>query len=214
MPNRSLLRAVVCTVAVWAGLCCSSTALAEEMTLINLEWRPAAQTVEVGDTVDVGLYAVVGPGEHQYFRALDMVFTWDTTYLDLLGLDATGAVDLLSSDFPYPDTLYNINEADPPQDGDGYYQAFAPLGPGVDVYDAGVLLTTFQFEALAESLGTLVDIPAYGGDPELETTVWGGGGANRDRTGTLGDAWIEIVPEPATLTLFGLGALTLLRRRR
>jgi hypothetical protein len=161
---------------------------------INLEWRPATQTVYVGDTVEIGLYAVAAYDD-QLFRALDMVFTWDPDHLELLGVDDTGAVDLLYSGLPADDP-YNLNETVPPEDGDGYYRAWANLGEPVVVTTAGVLLTTFQFTALSPACETVVDIPPSGGDPLLETTVWGGPGANTNVTGTLGDAEIEMLCMP------------------
>ena len=189
----------------------SATAMAGE-ELINLEWRPLSLTVEVGDPVALGLWAYTNPEELQLFRALDMVFTWDPIYLQLDGLDHSGAVELLTSGFP-PDDLYGLNETVPPQDGDGYYRAWAPLGGPIEVSPSGILLTTFEFTALTPTAGTLVDIALSGGSPLLETTVWGGPDANTIVTGTLGETWVEIIPEPATLALLLCG-FPLLRRRR
>lgn len=189
-----------------------STAASAGEELINLEWRPDALTVEVGEPVALGLWAYTNPEETQLFRALDMVFTWDPTYLRLDGLDPTGAVDLLSSGFP-PNDAYGLNELVPPQDGDGYYRAWAHLGQPIQVSPAGILLTTLEFTALTLTDGTLVDIAVSGGSPLLETTVWGGPDANTNVTGTLGETCVQIVPEPATLTLLALGACALLRRR-
>ncbi|HVP10587.1 MAG TPA: hypothetical protein VMV94_05275 [Phycisphaerae bacterium] len=171
--------------------------------LINLEWRPAAQTAVVGGEVDIGLYAVCDQGESQLFRAADVVFTWSPTYLHLIGLSQTGAVPLLSSVFPAHDP-YGLNEVVPPQDGDGYYRAFANLGSPVTVTDVGSLLTTFRFTALTMTPLTIVDIADSGGSPPpyvLDTRVLGGSEAGTVVTGTLGSAGIEIVPEPATFVL-------------
>jgi hypothetical protein len=133
--------------------------------------------------------------------------------LRLDGLDQTGAVDLLASGFPADDAS-GLNEVVPPQDGDGYYLAWAPLGDPLPVSPGGILLTTFEFTALSLTPGTLVDIATAGGSPLLETTVWGGSDANIDVTGTLGESWVQIVPEPATLTLLALGGAAVLMRRR
>ena len=199
------------TLVVVVGLA-APAAMADE-ALINLEWRPDSPMVNVGDPVALGLWAYTDPEELQLFRALDMVFTWDPAYLQLDDLDDTGAVELLSSGFP-SDDLYGLNEFVPPQDGDGYYLAWAPLGEPIEVSPDGILLTTFEFTALSPTGGTLVDIAVSGGSPSLETTVWGGPNANTNVTGTLGETWVEIIPEPATLTLLALAGCTLLRRRR
>jgi len=104
----------------------------------------------------------------------------------------------------------------PPQDGDGYYRAFAYLGYPIEITTAGYLLTTFRFAAVAPTDATLVDIPPAGGDPPpLETVVWGGPGANTNVTGTLGEAWVTVlVPEPGGLGLIALAGGALWRRRR
>lgn len=186
--KKRILRLLASTILVPATLLYSPSASADEI-LINLEWRPTPQTVFVGDPVNIGLYAVVDEGQ-QSLRGIDMVFTWDPTYLGLLGLDQAGAVDLQSSEFPSNDP-YNLNEVVPPQDGDGYYRAWANLGESVEVTPEGVLLTTFQFEALAVTPETLVVIEASGGDPfVLETKVIGGSQPGMIVTGTLGDATV------------------------
>ena len=207
-PSRFLKFAAVLLVAV-AG---PNATLGDEV-LINLEWRPAPQTVFVDDPVGLGLYAVSADSElTQLFRALDLVFSWDPNYLQLDGLDQSGAVPLLSSGFPAND-LHGLNEVVPPADGDGYYKAWAHLGQPVVVDPAGVLLTTFLFTALAPTDATQVVMEVSGGSPVLETTVWGGPGANTNVTGTLDTGVIEIIPEPATLILLVLGGLALPRRR-
>lgn len=173
--------------AVGLAILVSLPSASADEILINLEWRPTQQTVFVGDSVDIGLYAVVDEGQ-QLLRGVDMVFTWDPAYLGLLGLDQTGAVDLQSSEFPADDP-YNLNEVVPPQDGDGYYRAWSSLGESVEVTPEGVLLTTFQFEALTVTSETFVVIEVSGGDPlELETKVIGGSQPGMIVAGTLGDA--------------------------
>ncbi len=190
----------------------TTSALADG-ALINLEWRPESLAVDVGDPVALGLWAYTDPEELQLFRAVDLVFTWDAVHLRLDGLDETDAVELLGSGFPANDS-YGLNEVVPPQDGDGYYLAWAPLGGAIEVSPDGILLTTFEFTALSLTTGALVDIAPVGGSPLLETTIWGGPDANTNVTGTLGEAWVEIVPEPTTLTLLALGGWGVLRRSR
>ena len=159
---------------------------------INLDFRPPGQTVSIGDTVNVGLYAVSDDETDQLLVAANVILSWDPNFLQLLGNDDTDAVPLISSGFPGND-LFNLNEVVPPQDGDGLYVAFAPLGNPVAATPEGVLLTTFQFLALVASPQTPVDILESAGDPEGETIVFDGTVPNLDVTGTLTGGVVEIV---------------------
>lgn len=159
---------------------------------INLEWRPVDQTVLVDDVVHLGLYAVSDSGEDQLLSAVDLLFSWDPSDLELQGLDPAGGAGLLFSGFPGGD-VYNLNEAVPPQDGDGYYLAFAPFVSAVAATPSGTLLTTFLFRALAETPSTQVLILETAGAPEGRTVVFDGSVPNTDVTGTLGSATVTIV---------------------
>ncbi len=180
---------------------------------IDLEYRPDFQSVTLGDIAEVGLYAVSDSAVNQSLSAADVVFDWDTTYLQLIGLDQTGAAPLLSSSFPLADP-YGLNEAVPPQDGDGLYTAFASFSSAVDATPAGTLLTTFRFQTLALTPGTPVDILTSGGNPSIDSRVFDGVTPNTIVTGTLSGAVIEIVPEPASALLLMAFAPALLRIRR
>ncbi len=170
------------------GFMCSAVpALAN----INLEFRPPSQTVSIGDTVNVGLYADSDDENDQSSAIVQVILSWNPNFLQLLGIDGTGAVPLLSSGFPTSDP-FNLNEVSPPQDGDGLYLAFAPLGNPVAATPEGVLLTTFQFLALADTTQAPVDILESGGDPEGETIVFDGTVPNLDVTGTLTGGVVEI----------------------
>ena len=158
---------------------------------INLEFRPAGQTVSVGDTVSVGLYAVSDDKTDQFMAAAQVILAWDPEFLQLLGNDDTGAVPLLSSSFPANDP-FNLNEQVPPQDGDGIYIAFAPLGNPVAATPSGTLLTTFLFKAVAETFSTPVDILEFGGNPVGETIVFDATVPNLDVTGSLTGATVHV----------------------
>ncbi len=168
---------------------------------INLEFRPADQTVSVGDTVSVGLYAVSDDKTDQFMASAQVIVAWEPAFLQLLGNDDTGAVALLASFFPINDP-YNLNESVPPQDGDGIYVAFAPLGNPVAATPKGTLLTTFQFKAVAETFNTPVDILGFGGSPVGETIVFDATVPNLDVTGTLTGAKVEVAAtsSPADIT--------------
>ena len=186
--NRWRGAAILCLVLAVIAIAGGSAAEAA----INIEFRPASQAVVVGDTVNVGLYVVSDSDEDQLLAAAQVILGWDPQFLQLLGNDDTGAVPLLSSGFPANDP-FNLNEQVPPQDGDGLYVAFAPLGQPVAATPKGTLLTTFQFLALAETPKTPVDILETGGDPQGETIVFDGTIPNLDVTGTLTGAVVQIV---------------------
>ena len=192
----------------WVGVLlvlavCSSNSLYAN---INLEYRPGSQTVAVGQTVGIGLYAVSDDASVQTLSAVDLVFGWDPGFLDLLGLDPTGAAPLLSSAFPGADP-FGLNESVPPQDGDGLYLALANLGSPVGATPGGTLLTTFQFQTLGVTAGTVVEMLVSGGSPARATTVFDGNVPNLDVTGTLGSASVAVIPGPASavLALIGIG---------
>lgn len=201
----------------------AAAASADHQPYINLEWRQAAQTVQVGDTFGIGLYAVCDPGQTQLIRAADVVFQWDPTFLQLLGVTGSGAgtAPALSSELPVNDP-YGLNgSTTPPNDGDGYFRWWAALGQPVTITEMGVLLTTFRFTALATTPATLVSLAISGGDPILDTRVFGGPEAGTIVTGTFGQATVtvrepgSVIPEPtaALLGLIGLSVLGLRPRR-
>ncbi len=162
--------------------------------VINIEYRPAVERTAPGIEFALGLYLFTNPAETQLFRAADVVFTWDPTKLQFLGIDNTGGVPLLSSTLPLNDP-YGLNGPTlPPADGDGYYRAWAQLGLPLTITDAGSLFTTFHFRALAVIEGTPVAIAVSGGNPTLFTRVLGSTEAGTIVTGTLGSANILIRP--------------------
>ena len=171
----------------------SAPALAE----ISLELRPADPTVVVGDTVNLGLYAVSDDATDQLLSAVQVILTWDPAFLELLGNDDTGGAPLMVSDFPVPDP-FNLNETDPPPpaDGDGLYIGLTALGAPVAATPAGTLLTRFQFLALQETLTpTPVGIPATCRAPQCATIVFDGTIPNTPVTGTLSGVEVEVESE-------------------
>lgn len=170
------------------GLC--ALAASGARANINLEWRPASQTVNVGDTVRVGLYAVSDSTADQSLSAMNVIIAWDPLKLRLIGVDDAGGAALSFSGFPADP--YQLNEFDPPGDGDGLYVAFAELGDVVLATPAGTLITTFVLEAVAQTPQTTLAILEDAGNPPGQTIVYDGEHPNRDVTGTLGSADVRI----------------------
>lgn len=204
MTRTSCLLTVAVVAGAWA-MPRSATAL------INLELRPANQVVNVGDPADLELYAVSDSTGNQLLSAADVIITWDTTYLDLLGASQVGAA-APTSFFPLADPYGNINGGvSPPTGGIGLLSILAGLGSPVSATPSGTLITTFVIDAIAPTPGTLFSIVLNGGTGG-KTTVYGG--PNIDVTGTLSVANITILPEPSALMLLAVGAAGLTRTTR
>lgn len=182
---------------------------------VNLEFRPVASVINVGDTAQVGLYLTWdGTGAGQTVSALQLAFSWDPSFLDLTGLDGTGGATLITSEFPVAGSG-GLNDASIPADGDGFYLGLADLGTPIDTTVAGgALVTTFLFQGLAETPATPVTMWPSGGSPLVRTTVFDGVTPNTDVTGSISGTSITVVPVPGTGVLFGVGAAGVLRRRR
>ncbi|MGE3182079.1 MAG: hypothetical protein AB7N71_10640 [Phycisphaerae bacterium] len=145
---------------------------------INLELRPLSQAVEVGDPVQIGIYAVSDSAMDQPFTQANIVFTWDPSFLTLDGLDNTGAAPFFRSNF---NPTSPVNETFPPADGDAMYSHLSMTGSETDATPAGTLLTTLEFTAVACAVDTPVAIVA-GVSPDNTVVRFG----FFDRTGTLG----------------------------
>lgn len=191
-----------------AGMSCAA---AQANNQIALDLRPSAETVQVGQTIGVRVFArqeagggnsFVGLGEN--FNAIDLFFTWNPQDLRLTGLSSAGAVGgLLTSQFPSPAMDYTgTNEVVPPADGTGYYSALA-LVP-VAVNSQGVLVTTLTFEVLREFASTtvapLVSVPNPPGSVPAQQPTAVYEGLGYDSTGSLNEAVIrQGSPCPADL---------------
>jgi len=182
---------------------------------INLQFRAGAPSYNIGDMVSVGLYAVGDTASPaQTLSAAEVVFTWQPAYMQLTGLDGTGGAPLLLSTFPVSGSG-GLNEAALPADGDGYYRSFGMLGSPITATTSGTLITTFQFQALAATPGTPVDILMSGGSPARSTIVFDGTIPNFNVLGTIEGAPVRIVPAPGVMVgVVSVAGAGLLRRRR
>lgn len=189
------------TCGAWASvvwLSCTGAAFAQNEKLVDLEWRPSDQTVSVGETVEIGLYAVAGGADDVPFAALQAILAWDPSFLELLGNNDNGPFEWLTSEF-FDDSIFDgLNKTW--LDGDALYLALAPFEPPIPfATPEGLLVTTMEFTALSPTDSTEITIPLSAGK-FTETIVlprFGG----LPITGTLGSAQVTIVPEPGTLVL-------------
>ncbi len=159
---------------------------------VNLEWRQEPAAVHVGDILRIGLYAVSDdPQTSQAIAGLDVIVAWDTTLLRLLGVDDNGPYNWLSSGLPIGDP-FGLNEQIPPLDGDGLYLAQGNFSQIPQATPDGLLVTTFEFEALASGCGPLVTMLQSAGTPTTHTVVWSGIVPGTPVTGQLSAAMVVI----------------------
>jgi hypothetical protein len=146
---------------------------------VNLDLRPDSQTVYVGDTVYLKLYAVSDTAFNQYMAAMDVILKWDSTYLNPLTYSTVGAgYSWFQAGFLYPGGL-NSSLAD----GDAIWTCFASPGNPAPATPPGLLVCTFSLKAKAATPGTVVSIPRTLGG--YTTVVYDGTLPNTDITGTL-----------------------------
>ena len=149
------MRVLISLTAVLIGVAAARAA-------VDLEWRVENQGADVGDTVRIGFYAVAdNDGADEPFSAIEAVVQWDPVYLGLLGVDNNGPYDWLFSGFPDDSGLDGLNDTF--ADGNAYYQAWNNFSEYPVATPEGLLVTTFEFEALAYTNGTdVVLLPEYG----------------------------------------------------
>lgn len=181
--------------------------------LVSLEFRPLNQSVFVGDTISIGLYATAPTNES--FVAVDTILIWTDSIMNPVGSNQLGGAynNWTSSGFLNNEMNQSLS------DGNAFWTGLGPLfGTQPEGTPAGTLLTTFTFTALQVGTATLQMPASYNwpGRPQpFESKVYGP--QNQDITGTLAATAtvnVQAVPEPATMAALGLGALALLKRRR
>lgn len=119
----------------------------EAHALIDLEWRPACQTVDPGEPVEIGLYAVSDDLTDQSIAAIDVIIIWDNEVMQLTGVNDTGPYAWAFSGFPDDSGLDGLN--DTWDNGVALYSAYAQLGVPAYATPDGLLVTTFQFSTTA-----------------------------------------------------------------
>lgn len=154
---------------------------------VNVELRPASQTANVGDTVQVALFGISAGGGDQPVGFFGAVVVWDAAAMALTGHDDTGSYPWTSSSFPSDPAGVNGSFLD----GDAYYQAtVSPDGPYAAVSAAGSLITTLRFTALssAQSLTSIRVVPCIGATCTRVLDRHPFDGGVTEVTGTIGPA--------------------------
>jgi hypothetical protein len=158
--------------------------------LVNLEWRPAEVTVEVGETFELGLYAVSATGEVEEFSAAQVIVLWDTDCLEFEGIINNSDYQWMSIGFP-PDAGGDGLNLDL-DDGDAWLQAWASFGGYPQATPEGMLITTFEFRLVSETQSTAVEIEAEFGE-KTRTAVISSVVPGLDILGQVSDAYAGVL---------------------
>lgn len=148
---------------VQVGLVLAIVAAVPVQAAVDLEWRVENEIIQVGDTVRIGLYAVAdNDGADEPFSLIEVVLQWDADVLGLLGVDDNGPYAWWVSGFVDDSGLDGLNDTF--DDGDADYQAWPDFFGDLPIATTeGLLVTTFEFEALAPAEATDVAmIEAFG----------------------------------------------------
>lgn len=164
---------------------------------INLALVPQNDTpVLVGETISVRLEAVANDQDQRYVVA-DVVFAWDNTKLEFIGIDHTYSHPLIWRNFsglPYCapgqasgcGDYYGLNEVLPPADGNGLYFGYNILGSTLIVSSTPITIVDFKFKIISPFTTTEVQLlPQYTVYHTAKTVIYGSNIPGMPVTGTL-----------------------------
>lgn len=156
---------------------------------VALDLQPDYQEVYVGQTVSIELWAVSETSTTEYTSAMDICLLWDPVYMNPLSFTNVGAgYSWFQSGFLYPGGP-NASLSD----GDAVWTAFASPGNPAPIPPAGLKVTTFQFQSLAGTASTVLNIPPNVGP--YTTVVYDGFIPNTPITGAIDPgAIVKIIP--------------------
>jgi len=169
---------------------------------VNLYWQPAEQTVRVGDTVRIDLYAVSDTSDVAVVSAMEAIISYTPLQLEFLYISSDDAqYDWMYDGFPY-NAPHDINKD--LQDGLMQYVLFGQLGQPARIDSNGLLVSTFEFTAISPGLTYVTILESY---LSLQTRIFDGIIPNYDIKGILGSAQITIIPQDALETIVEAKAL-------
>ena len=172
-------------VRCWVGGAALAVCAVPVGAAVNLELRPLPAQVLVGDTVDVGIYAVAS-GADELFTALEVVLSWDKAHLELREANANGP-HAWSFQFGLLDDSDLDGLNDSLLDGNARFEA-ASFGDATATA-GGMLVATLRFSALTGTELTHIAIaPEFGQYSRTQVLQRGG----KNVTGNLGTADVTI----------------------
>ena len=193
----------------------SAPAGAQVFESVELFFTPSEPTVQVGDMLELGLVVRSLNAFEAPMSGLNAILSWEPGFLAFAGKVDNGPYNWQGSSFPDDSVLDCLNCV--MCDGDLFYEAisqFLPEPPGIAPPSdtEGLLVTTFVFEALAPTTGTILSTPLTLGQYS-RTQVVSGTVPALDILDRVTPATITIVPEPAALVLLLSAAMLGYRRR-
>lgn len=154
----------LCGGLVAGCLAASLGAFASAEDRVSIQLRPSPSAVQVGEIIDVRIFAVREPGSGtnttgigESLSMLGLYFQWNPLDLRLIGVNTgSDAEQLIESQLPVGAAdRAGTNEASPPADGTGYYRALT-LGNAVPVSTSGTLVSALRFEVLRPFVSSAV----------------------------------------------------------
>ncbi len=154
---------------------------------VDLAWVPLSSIVQLGDPIELGLYAISVDAIPDEVFSIDAVLNWDPGVLTFNTNINNGPYTWLLSFMPGAHPL-NATFLD----GDAYYSGLSQLGvPAMATPAPGLLVTTMQFDTSGLSPGSQVVISEC--DGPLGTITRVDGGTAGQLQGDLGIATVQVV---------------------
>lgn len=157
---------------------------------VDLLWDPPTQGALQNEIVNVALYAVLDDtGLNPNIGVIEVILNWDPVRLEFIGKVDNGPYTWFASGFPNDSLQDGLNapySGTPANDGNAWYNALSQFGAGQEAIatPAGLLVTTFQFRALALGVAEVSMVATAGG--ATETRVLDGVIPGLVSTGDLG----------------------------
>jgi hypothetical protein len=162
---------------------------------VDLFWSPTTVGVQAGSTFQIQLIAASGTCLDQPTGSIEIILNWDPAFVELVRKINTGPISWLISGFPNDSGVDGLNapfDGSVANDGDALYQALSSLQGGALIPPSGIVVTTFEFRALAGTLGTPISIAASAGAFTSTRVIGAGADLGLNITGSLGGVSVQV----------------------